>query len=194
MWRCLIFMESFKRGKRVVNRDQTVQIIVKLCELAERMPIPPISGEKEVILLDSEVKIHQAVEKQNLFQKIFIPSLSSINSDFEKDISGIIFVEIDPILERHLSQICLESKKIIKNFQVSDAEVQKIINSVNTKDVKRALSVGDVIEILDGSYKSMIGRIQRILENDRFSINIQIFGVDQSIELAADQIKIAEDS
>jgi len=186
MWRCLMFLESFHKGKRILGKDQILQIVDKIFSMAMDLDLPPISEKKTAIMLE---ELQPKIDRQNLIESIFIPCLSNTNLEFNKYLSGFMFVKIDPMLEAVLNKICFESKKIIKNFEVPENHVQDILNSLQKVGNADVIKVGEVVSVNEGPYKTMIGRVTEI-KDDIFSVHIQIFGVDSIIKLTQNQILI----
>jgi hypothetical protein len=189
MWRCITFLESFKRGKRILSREQTVVLLKKILGNLEGKIQNPISDKKESI---GCFELEPVLNRQNLFKKIFVPSLASTSIDFNQHLAGMFFVEYDPLLDYAVINLCHEEKKIIKSAIVKEHEVEKIISSLSQKEEIQRIKEGDVIEIIEGDYKGIIGRIHRI-EGEVCFINIQIFGCDKELSLYLDQVKITDD-
>lgn len=190
MWRCVTFFESFKRGRRVISRDQTIKLIQKVLDNVSLLEIPPMSIDKESINV-SELQVN--MDKQNLFSKILVPSLASANSEFEKTLAGMMFVEYDPILDPIVSNFFFHEKKVLRSAPIKDEKIEDIINSIMKIEKKDVLKEGDVVEVIEGDYKGIIGRIETI-NDSMYSIIVQFFGTDKILKLTADQIKIAEDN
>ena len=188
MWKCITFLDSFRSGKRIIIRDQIINMIKKILEDLAKLNIAPITTPKEAIKLP-ELQPH--LDRQNLISKLFVPALSSNSTEYDKHITGMLFVEIDPLLEQVLNTYCFEEKKLWKCFPVREHEVEKIINSLDQKIEKTSLKIGDVVEVIEGDYKGIIGRIEGY-EGGIFSVHVQIFGCDQSLKLFEEQIRLAE--
>jgi hypothetical protein len=189
MWKCIVFFESFKNGKRILPRDQIIKIVQKFLEDLEKIEVPAPNEQKESIGVP---ELQPNLDRQNVVRKVFIPALASPNAEFEKHIAGMFFIEYDALLDRIISDICFQDKKLIRSSPVRDCDVEKIISSVSQKIEEKSIKKGDVVEVIEGDYKGIIGRIEDV-KDDIFFVHIQIFGCEQILNLSAEQIKIAED-
>ena len=186
MWKCLIFSDSFKRGRRVAGREQTVNIIKKLIETA-RFLGENIPKTKTKIINTPELEV--LTDEQNLFTTIFVPSLATEEKDYNKHITGMVFVEFDPLLEQLANRIFIESKSIYRSVTVKEEEVLNIMNGLKKKVEKKSFEAGDIVEITSGDYKDMVGRVEFIKEG-LCKISIQIFGMEQIITVPISEIKV----
>ena len=106
-------------------------------------------------------------------------------------LAGILFVEYDPIADPNIINFCFSNKKIIKHSPMREEDVEKIINSVLQIEKKETIKEGDVVEVTEGDYKGIVGRIESI-ESAICKINVQIFGFDKTLEIMIDQIRVVD--
>lgn len=189
MWRCITFFESFRSGKRILAKEQILHMIKKVLEELQKIDVPPLGEPQEAIFIP---ELQPALDQQNIIRKIFIPALSSSSSDFERHITGMFFVEYDPLLDRKIQEMCFQEKKLWRSSVVKESDVEKIINSVRQTIEIAQIKKGDVIEVTDGDYKGIIGRVENV-ENGLCAVHIQIFGCEKTLNLSIDQLKIADD-
>lgn len=183
MWRCLKFVESFKNGRRVISKEQNIGFVNKILRGLSNHGVPEIENKENFGIKEIDINC------QNVIRKVFVPSLFK-EEEFNKEITGMVFIEYDQMADSMINSYLLKFKVI--HSPVKDDQVEKIIDSLSKKEEKIKFKQGDLIQINEGSYKGTLGRIVSI-NKDVYKINIQIFGVDQYIDIFEDQISFAED-
>ena len=83
------------------------------------------------------------------------------------------------------------SGKGAKPIPLLPQEVDKILNSMGMSrvDVESELKVGDTVNIVDGPFSGMTGKVDNIdLENNRLNIIIDLFGQETNVDVEVFQV------
>ena len=84
------------------------------------------------------------------------------------------------------------SGKGAKPIPLSPGEIDRILNSMGMSrlDIGKELSKDDKVRIIDGPFKSMIGKIEDIdLPNQQLRVLMDLFGQETPIEVSISQIE-----
>ena len=84
------------------------------------------------------------------------------------------------------------SGKGAKPTPLQPYEVDKILNSmgISRMDVDKDLAPGTKVNITDGPFKGMLGKIDSIdLENNKVNLIVDLFGQETSVEVEMSQIQ-----
>jgi transcription antitermination factor NusG len=192
MWRSVIFNESFK-GRRIIDKKATLRFLQEVSKgLKHLSPSPGEWYEENAISDEQKVLIGQGV-----ILDVFIPALSCANEneEFAKHMAGIIFIKYDdiydPYVYAHLRSL-KGSKKVVNTSLASDASIKNMLLQTQNKEETKeeSIVVGSVVEILNGNYKGLIGRVEN-MANSFCTINVQIFGRSQIFDMPVHEIKLA---
>jgi len=181
-----VFADSFKKGRRVLTRDQTINIVKKLLELAVKISVDIPYVETDVFQVEEFMEL---AKQQNIFQKVFVPSIGIGNQAYNSFITGMVFVDIDPLMEGKINYLIENHRSIYRVLNERDSKVEEMINNALNKNEEVVLKTGDMVEILSGDYSGIIGKIETI-EDDQYHVAIQIFGATNIIVLSSNQVKI----
>ena len=70
-------------------------------------------------------------------------------------------------------------------------EIDRVLSTIGMSriDVKSDLAVGDKVNVIDGPFKGMMGRVDNIdLENNRLNVLIDLFGQETPVEVETFQV------
>ena len=86
------------------------------------------------------------------------------------------------------------SGKGAKPTPLLPSEIDKILASMGMRrvNIESEMAVGDKVNIIDGPFKGMIGKVDNIdLENNRLNVLIDLFGQETPVEVEVYQVSKA---
>lgn len=137
-------------------------------------------------------KILEYVKKSDInpFEDFFIPSIDLCeNNSYNREMSGFIFIKInEKYLEKSLDML-RKCKVFLEDRDYSDKDIQNIRERFQKATSKsNTFTVGEKVEIIEGTFKDSCGRIVQIIEN-RVIISINVFGADMEVDSNLNFIK-----
>lgn len=118
--------------------------------------------------------------------KVFVPAIKGPGKSFKDEkflVEGYVFVkpskdpmclfsvEEDPLFLRAVSQ--LHGKERILN-QISDRELENIRSRLEELKDPEKVQVGDSVQVTDGVFRNMVGKVQSIDEEGIARVDIQL--------------------
>lgn len=149
-----------------------------------------------------EKSIEQAASRDesinDLFGRLLVPEGSSTR-DTGRTRSivlypGYLFIEVEltPKTESIIRQTSRISS-INKNY-LSPKEVAELLGEEVESDEKEIVEIncekGDIVEIIDGPFKTMTATVEEVLESSRkIKVTVMMFGRSNSVDLDFNQVK-----
>ncbi len=179
MWRLFKFQETF-RARRMVGKGFITGLVDKILKYCQDI----IINNK---LFETDQQIFQ-------FDNVYIPALNE-DGTMNNDLIGIVFLKYDEKYDTLVVQ-ALKINKIWYTDIVSHKDLENIKNGIQEankiEEETDHFPIGAVITIKDGDFKGLIGTIHKKINDNLFSVNIQIFGQEQLINLNKDLIDATE--